>query len=101
MIDLINLKQRKYDGLGEDYIYIVFDKLGEEMHLVTCFLYFSDESSVVCLMPRNRLASNVGEGSVRRQDPTKSFATEDMPFDLMFWCFSPCFEVWYESHSFL
>jgi hypothetical protein len=28
---LINLKQRKYDGLGEDYIYIVFDKLGEEM----------------------------------------------------------------------
>jgi hypothetical protein len=57
------------------------------MHLVTCFLYFSDESSVVCSMPRNRLASNVGEGSVKRQDPTKSFATEDMPFDLMFSAF--------------
>lgn len=26
----------------------------------------------------NRSASNIGEGAVSRQDPTKSFATEDM-----------------------
>ena len=56
------------------------------MHLVICILYFSDENkcSFTASMPRKyRSASNIGEGAISRQDPTKSFATEDMPFDLI------------------
>jgi hypothetical protein len=35
-----------------------------------------------CFDAKERSASN-REGAVSRQDPTKSFATEDMPFDLI------------------
>jgi hypothetical protein len=55
------------------------------MHLVICILYFSDgrKCSFTASMPRNTSASNTGERAVSRQVPMESFATDDMPFDLI------------------